>query len=172
MGNTITAKSMSNLMRTVSSKLSEEQLAQIRAVHAELQSAPGRMPKASLGEAAVKCGFDEAFLPDSRELDEISARVSKSVPEDAPEEYIFLIDVEDFIAVMLALQVLYISKVLETAFKEIDGDGYIVSSEIDESLKKKGWQLSSEQIEEVMKSGDQDKDGKISYDEFVAAVLS
>eukprot|EP00308_Calcidiscus_leptoporus_P023280 CAMPEP_0119375314 /NCGR_PEP_ID=MMETSP1334-20130426/35055_1 /TAXON_ID=127549 /ORGANISM="Calcidiscus leptoporus, Strain RCC1130" /LENGTH=160 /DNA_ID=CAMNT_0007393591 /DNA_START=62 /DNA_END=544 /DNA_ORIENTATION=+ len=160
-------------MRSINSKLSAEQLAQVRAVHAELQSGAGRMPKARLSEAASKCGFDETFLPDPRGLEELSARVSKSVPEDAADDYMLFIDLEDFIALMLALQVMHMRAILESGFKAIDtdGDGYIVGQEIAESMKKEGIELSSEQIAEVVARSDIDGDGKISFDEFVAAVL-
>merc|ERR1712060_937795 len=89
-----------------------------------------------------------------------------------PDDYMLFIDLEDFLALMLALHVMQMRAILESGFKALDtdGDGYIVGQEIAESFKKEGIELSDEQVKEVLARSDTDGDGKISFDEFVAAV--
>ncbi|KAH8925291.1 calmodulin [Atractiella rhizophila] len=59
-------------------------------------------------------------------------------------------------------------KELRETFKvfDADGNGYITKAEIESVMKKLGDQLSSEQLDEMLKEADTNGDGKIDYNEF------
>mmetsp|Transcript_11045 Transcript_11045/g.11140 ORF Transcript_11045/g.11140 Transcript_11045/m.11140 type:complete len:109 (+) Transcript_11045:337-663(+) len=57
---------------------------------------------------------------------------------------------------------------MRKAFKafDLDGSGYIDSNELAEVSKELGKALDSAELDECLKDLDQNKDGKISYEEF------
>ena len=67
-----------------------------------------------------------------------------------------------------------IDQELQDAFKFFDGDkdGYITSLELRNAMNNLGDEYTPEEAEEMIKEGDLDNDGKISFDEFMKIVLS
>jgi Ca2+-binding EF-hand superfamily protein len=61
---------------------------------------------------------------------------------------------------------------LTRVFKEIDtdGSGYVDAGELQAALQKKGLSLSAEQVSVLMKSADENSDGKLSQAEWVHAM--
>jgi len=61
-----------------------------------------------------------------------------------------------------------LDEIMRKAFKafDLDGSGYIDSNELAEVSKELGKALDSAELDECLKDLDQNKDGKISYEEF------
>ena len=53
---------------------------------------------------------------------------------------------------------------------DVDGSGYVDAKELQAALQKKGLSLSSEQVDVLMKSADENSDGKLSQAEWVHAM--
>jgi Ca2+-binding EF-hand superfamily protein len=68
---------------------------------------------------------------------------------------------------------MYLMKI-EADFKEIDqdGNGFINKQELREMGKKVQYYLSEDELESIMKDMDEDQDGKITLEEFIAATVS
>ena len=56
-------------------------------------------------------------------------------------------------------------------YVDINNDGYLSVDEVDKILKKQGIKPSSQELHATMKSIDMDKNGKISFNEFIASML-
>ena len=85
------------------------------------------------------------------------------------------IDFKEFLCLMV--KKMYDSDIdqeLQDAFKFFDGDkdGYITSLELRNAMNNLGDEYTPEEAEEMIKEGDLDNDGKISFDEFMKIVLS
>ncbi|XP_056021983.1 calmodulin-alpha-like [Ostrea edulis] len=61
---------------------------------------------------------------------------------------------------------------LTEAFKTLDtnGDGFITREELKSVMTKMGERLSEEEAEEMIRKADQNEDGKINYEEYVAVM--
>lgn len=59
---------------------------------------------------------------------------------------------------------------LQKAFREFDkdGNGYISRDELIQVMHSQGDELTDEEIDGMIKTADQDKDGRVDYREFVA----
>ncbi|VAH65616.1 unnamed protein product [Triticum turgidum subsp. durum] len=81
-----------------------------------------------------------------------------------------VLDYAEFLAVSLHLQRMANDEHLRRAFLffDKDGNGYIEPDELREALKDDGAADSMEVVNDILQEVDTDKDGKISYDEFVA----
>ena len=62
---------------------------------------------------------------------------------------------------------------LSAAFKifDVDSSGQIEIEDIKYALKLIGEPITEEEIKEILEIGDRDKDGSISYEEFIKLVL-
>ncbi|WOK95510.1 hypothetical protein Cni_G04217 [Canna indica] len=80
------------------------------------------------------------------------------------------LDYGEFIAVSLHLQRMANDEHLRRAFSYFDknGNGYIESQELQEALAEDGAADSMDVANDILQEVDTDKDGRISYDEFVA----
>ncbi|KAG0451492.1 hypothetical protein HPP92_026185 [Vanilla planifolia] len=80
------------------------------------------------------------------------------------------LDYGEFVAVSLHLQKMSNDEHLRRAFAyfDKDGNGYIESEELREALAEEGRTDSSDVANDILNEVDTDKDGRISYDEFVA----
>ena len=81
------------------------------------------------------------------------------------------IDFSEFLA-MIATKLKEVDseeKVLET-FRvfDVDGNGFISAAELRHVMVNLGERLTDDEVDEMIKVADDDKDGKISYQEFVA----
>ena len=56
-------------------------------------------------------------------------------------------------------------------YVDINNDGYLSVDEVEKILKKQGIKPSSQELHATMKSIDMDKNGKISFNEFIASML-
>ena len=52
---------------------------------------------------------------------------------------------------------------------DADGDGQLSEDELQEGLKKCGYNLSQQQVKKFVTKLDKDGDGQISFEEFIAA---
>ena len=85
------------------------------------------------------------------------------------------IDFKEFLCLMVKkMDDSDIDQELQDAFKFFDGDkdGYIPSLELRNAMNNLGDEYTPEEAEEMIKEGDLDNDGKISFDEFMKIVLS
>ena len=85
------------------------------------------------------------------------------------------IDFKEFLCLMVKkMDDSDIDQELQDAFKFFDGDkdGYITSLELRNAMNNVGDEYTPEEAEEMIKEGDLDNDGKISFDEFMKIVLS
>ena len=85
------------------------------------------------------------------------------------------IDFKEFLCLMVKkMDDSDIDQELQDAFKFFDGDkdGYITSLELRNAMNNLGDEYTPEEAEEMVKEGDLDNDGKISFDEFMKIVLS
>ena len=85
------------------------------------------------------------------------------------------IDFKEFLCLMVKkMDDSDIDQELQDAFKFFDGDkdGYITSLELRNAMNNLGEEYTPEEAEEMIKEGDLDNDGKISFDEFMKIVLS
>ena len=85
------------------------------------------------------------------------------------------IDFKEFLCLMVKkMDDSDIDQELQDAFKFFDGDkdGYITSRELRNAMNNLGDEYTPEEAEEMIKEGDLDNDGKISFDEFMKIVLS
>ena len=85
------------------------------------------------------------------------------------------IDFKEFLCLMVKkMDDSDINQELQDAFKFFDGDkdGYITSLELRNAMNNLGDEYTPEEAEEMIKEGDLDNDGKISFDEFMKIVLS
>ncbi|MQL87115.1 hypothetical protein Taro_019653 [Colocasia esculenta] len=80
------------------------------------------------------------------------------------------LDYGEFLAVYLHLQRMANDEHLRKAFAyfDKDGNGYIESEELGEALMEDGATESTVVVNDILQEVDTDKDGKISYEEFVA----
>ncbi|KAM0847194.1 hypothetical protein ACQ4PT_055183 [Festuca glaucescens] len=80
------------------------------------------------------------------------------------------LDYPEFLAVSLHLQRMANDEHLRRAFLffDKDGNGYIEPDELREALKDEGAADGMEVVNDILQEVDTDKDGKISYEEFVA----
>lgn len=62
---------------------------------------------------------------------------------------------------------------LRQAFKVFDknGDNFISRSELKSAMRKMGEKMSDREIDQLIKTADLDKDGKVNYDEFVKIMI-
>ncbi|KAM1209882.1 hypothetical protein ACFX2I_015441 [Malus domestica] len=81
-----------------------------------------------------------------------------------------VLDYGEFAAVTIHLQKMENDEHLRRAFVffDKDGSGYIELGELRESLQDESGETDSEVLNDIMREVDTDKDGRISYDEFVA----
>ena len=79
------------------------------------------------------------------------------------------VDLDEFIAATVNIQMINQTDALTTAFKTIDKDnsGYITPDEIESCLVNYGFSHEAKDIVTIIKECDTNSDGKISYDEFV-----
>ncbi len=85
------------------------------------------------------------------------------------------IDFKEFLCLMVKkMDDSDIDQELQDAFKFFDGDkdGYITSLELRNAMNNLGDEYTPEEAEEMIKEGDLDNDGKISFYEFMKIVLS
>ncbi|KAG0490491.1 hypothetical protein HPP92_007354 [Vanilla planifolia] len=80
------------------------------------------------------------------------------------------LDYGEFVAISLHLQKMSNDEHLRRAFAyfDKDGNGYIEPEELREALAEEGRTDSSDVANDILNEVDTDKDGRISYDEFVA----
>uniref|UniRef100_A0A804K260 non-specific serine/threonine protein kinase n=1 Tax=Musa acuminata subsp. malaccensis TaxID=214687 RepID=A0A804K260_MUSAM len=80
------------------------------------------------------------------------------------------LDYGEFVAVSLHLQRMANDEHLRRAFSyfDKDGNGFIEPEELREALAEDGAPDSTDVADDILKEVDSDKDGRISYDEFVA----
>ncbi|KAF3437792.1 hypothetical protein FNV43_RR20548 [Rhamnella rubrinervis] len=81
-----------------------------------------------------------------------------------------VLDYGEFVAVTIHLQKMENDEHFRRAFMffDKDGSGYIESSELGEALADESRETDSDVLTDIMREVDTDKDGRISYDEFVA----
>ncbi|CAL0325395.1 unnamed protein product [Lupinus luteus] len=81
-----------------------------------------------------------------------------------------VLDYGEFVAVTIHLQRMENDEHFHKAFKffDKDGSGYIELGELDEALADESGQTEADVLNDIMREVDTDKDGRISYDEFVA----
>ncbi|KAM0979717.1 hypothetical protein ACFX13_015806 [Malus domestica] len=81
-----------------------------------------------------------------------------------------VLDYGEFAAVTIHLQKMENDEHLRRAFVffDKDGSGYIELGELRESLQDESGETDTEVLNDIMREVDTDKDGRISYDEFVA----
>ncbi|KAH7656787.1 Non-specific serine/threonine protein kinase protein [Dioscorea alata] len=81
-----------------------------------------------------------------------------------------VLDYGEFVAVSLHLQRMANDEHLRRAFSyfDKDGNGYIEAEELHQALVEDGPDDSTDVANDILQEVDTDKDGKISYDEFVA----
>lgn len=86
----------------------------------------------------------------------------------------FKVGEQDQLVAHLKDQYQQLDEVMKKVFKSFDTDnsGFIDSQELAQVSKELGRQLSNDELEECLKDLDQNKDGKISYEEFSAWWLS
>ena len=81
------------------------------------------------------------------------------------------IDFSEFLAMMATKlkEVDSEEKILET-FRvfDVDGNGFISAAELRHVMTNLGERLTDDEVDEMIKVADADKDGKISYQDFVA----
>ena len=66
-------------------------------------------------------------------------------------------------------------KRIEATFNAIDGDGsggYLDRGELQEMARQLAYTLTEEELDDLMKDMDEDNDGQISLQEFIAATVS
>ncbi|XP_028548644.1 calcium-dependent protein kinase 3-like [Dendrobium catenatum] len=80
------------------------------------------------------------------------------------------LDYGEFVAVSLHLQKMANDEHLRRAFSffDMDGNGFIEPEELREALAEDGSKESTDVANDILQEVDTDKDGRISYDEFVA----
>lgn len=80
-----------------------------------------------------------------------------------------VLDYGEFVAVTIHLQRMENDDYLRRAFMFFDADasGYIEIAELREALRDVSGQIDNEVLNDIMREVDTDKDGRISYDEFV-----
>jgi len=109
----------------ISSKLSDEQLAEFKKVFAEFdKDSSGSISKEEFGAALKKCGFE----PSQEEVDALM----KAADSDGGGT----LDLDEFISLVIRVNIAILQAKLVAAFKAIDtdGSGYIVASEIGANL--------------------------------------
>ncbi|KAE9610034.1 hypothetical protein Lal_00006088 [Lupinus albus] len=81
-----------------------------------------------------------------------------------------VLDYGEFVAVTIHLQRMENDEHFHKAFTffDKDGSGYIELGELDEALADESGQTEADVLNDIMREVDTDKDGRISYDEFVA----
>ncbi|OIW00120.1 hypothetical protein TanjilG_29110 [Lupinus angustifolius] len=81
-----------------------------------------------------------------------------------------VLDYGEFVAVTIHLQRMENDEHFHKAFKffDKDGSGYIELGELNEALADESGQTEADVLNDIMREVDTDKDGRISYDEFVA----
>lgn len=81
-----------------------------------------------------------------------------------------VLDYGEFVAVTIHLQRMENDEHFRRAFMffDKDGSGYIELSELEEALTDETGDVDANVLNEIMREVDTDKDGRISYDEFVA----
>ncbi|KAH0630046.1 hypothetical protein JD844_012629 [Phrynosoma platyrhinos] len=85
-----------------------------------------------------------------------------------PEELQEMIDeVDEDGEAFLLLVINNLEKILLTERYSLNADGYIDLDELKLMLKATGETITEDDIEELMKDGDKNNDGKIDYDEFL-----
>ncbi|KAM6214861.1 calmodulin-like protein 5 [Rhynchocyon petersi] len=65
-------------------------------------------------------------------------------------------------------------KDMQAAFREFDenGDGHITVAELKQAMGKMGVKLSEEEVDQMIREADTDKDGQVNYEEFVRILTS
>ena len=78
------------------------------------------------------------------------------------------INYSEFLAATISVKSVMTYDKLWALFKHFDTDnsGYITEDNIEEAFAKAGKQLSKEDIKEMIKSHDLEKNGKLSFEEF------
>ncbi|KAE9601468.1 hypothetical protein Lal_00023879 [Lupinus albus] len=81
-----------------------------------------------------------------------------------------VLDYGEFVAVTIHLQRMENDEHIHKAFKyfDKDGSGYIELGELEEALADESGETETDILNDIMREVDTDKDGRISYDEFVA----
>ncbi|WVZ19139.1 hypothetical protein V8G54_006461 [Vigna mungo] len=81
-----------------------------------------------------------------------------------------VLDYGEFVAVTIHLQKMENDEHFHKAFKffDKDGSGYIESGELQEALADESGETDADVLHDIMREVDTDKDGRISYEEFVA----
>ncbi|OIW17695.1 hypothetical protein TanjilG_29045 [Lupinus angustifolius] len=81
-----------------------------------------------------------------------------------------VLDYGEFVAVTIHLQRMENDEHIHKAFKyfDKDGSGYIELCELEEALADESGETETDILNDIMREVDTDKDGRISYDEFVA----
>lgn len=74
----------------------------------------------------------------------------------------------DFIGINLQEHVLELISAFKTY--DVDGDGYISAGELREVMASFGEKVSQEEVEKMISEVDFDKDGKVSFEEFVRMI--
>jgi len=100
---------------------------------------------------------------------EVTKEELKQKIDDVDVERNGKISFSEFVALMReTITDIHDEKRLQEAFSifDSDGNGEIDIDELDTMMKKLGQELESDQIKEMIKAADIDRDGKISWDEF------
>ncbi|KAG5019782.1 hypothetical protein AAZX31_06G180600 [Glycine max] len=81
-----------------------------------------------------------------------------------------VLDYGEFVAVTIHLQKMENDEHFHKAFKffDKDGNGYIELRELEEALADESGETDADVLNDIMREVDTDKDGRISYEEFVA----
>lgn len=95
-------------------------------------------------------------------------QMMKPVDEDG-DGYVSFAEFEKVMMKQVSIKE-YEEKVLKDSFRmfDLNGDGFISKHELKKILAAAGDKMAEKEAEELLREADTNKDGKISYDEFVA----
>ena len=85
------------------------------------------------------------------------------------------IDFPEFLTVMAGtMNNSYNEKEIREAFRAIDrdGNGFISVAELRHTMTKLDEKISDEEVDEIIKEADLDKDGQVNYEEFLTLMMS
>ncbi|KAJ9559118.1 hypothetical protein OSB04_013732 [Centaurea solstitialis] len=144
-------------LRVIAAKLSEEEISGLKRMFKMIDkdnSGCITFEELKEGLSSLGANLDELEIRDLMQAADIDNNGS--------------IDYEEFVAATLHFNKVYKEDSLYAAFSyfDKDGSGYITVNEIKQSCKELG--MDDAQMEEIIKEADQNNDGRIDYNEFVA----
>jgi len=148
----------------MSETLTEEKIAEFRAAF-ELfdRDKDGKITPKELGSVMVNLGQNPSESDITNMINEVDLDSDGTI------------DFKEFLGLMVRkMKDTDMEEELIEAFKvfDRDGNGYISSTELKLVINSLGEELSKEDIDDMIKEVDLDKDGQIDYEEFVKMMMS